>query len=176
MPHGSSRVGRTVDEHSRLIAPKACARRPERFRKYHGGMRSVIGVVAAAVWISASEFLRNNLLLLHFWVDRYQQLGLTFPAKPLNGALWGLWSLLFAIAIFVIAQRFTLIETTLLSWFVAFVLMWVVIGNLLVLPVGILIYAVPLSLLEAFIATLIIKSIDKRAKPESLRGVSSGDG
>jgi ABC-type Co2+ transport system permease subunit len=74
------------------------------------------------------------------------------------------------------AQRFTLIETTLLSWFVAFVLMWVVIGNLLVLPVGILIYAVPLSLLEAFIATLIIKSIDKRAKPESLRGVSSGDG
>lgn len=124
-------------------------------------MKPAIAVAAAAAWISASEFLRNNVLLLHFWVDRYQQLGLTFPAKPINGALWGLWSLLFAIAIFIIAQRFSVIETTLLSWFVAFVLMWVVIGNLLVLPVGILIYAVPLSLLEAFVATLIIKSVTK---------------
>ncbi len=126
-------------------------------------MKSAIAVIAAAAWISVSEFLRNNVVLLHYWVDHYRQLGLTFPTEPINGALWGLWSVLFAIAIFIIAKRFSLIETTLLSWFVAFVLMWVVIGNLLVLPIGILIYAVPLSLFEAFVAVFIIKSISKEA-------------
>ena len=38
-----------------------------------------------------------------------------------------------------------------------FVLMWVVTGNLGVLPFGLLILGVPLSLLESFIAALIVK-------------------
>ena len=46
-------------------------------------------------------------------------------------------------------------HTTLISWFVAFVLMWIVTWNLNVLPIAILIYAVPLSLLEAFIGSYI---------------------
>jgi hypothetical protein len=44
-----------------------------------------------------------------------------------------------------------------LAWLVGFALMWVVIGNLGVLPKGILYFAVPLSLLEAFLAVIIIK-------------------
>jgi len=52
-----------------------------------------------------------------------------------------------------------LIPTAGLSWFVAFVLMWVVIGNLGVLPYGLLVFAVPLSLLESFLATFIIKKL-----------------
>jgi hypothetical protein len=65
--------------------------------------------------------------------------------------------LCFAVGIFVIAQKFSLIQTTLLSWFVGFVFMWLVIGNLGVLPYGILPLAVPLSFLESFIASLIIQ-------------------
>ena len=111
------------------------------------------------IWISISEFVRNELLLKPFWVEHYQKLGLVFSSEPINGAVWGLWSLLFAISIFIISKKFSLIETTLLSWFVGFVLMWVVICNLNVLPYGILIYAIPLSLVEAFVATLIIKKL-----------------
>ena len=92
-------------------------------------------------------------------MEHYKELGLVFPSEPINGAVWGLWSLLFAISIFIIAKRFTLKETTLISWFIGFVLMWVVIGNLNVLPYGILIYTIPLSLLEAFLAALIIKKL-----------------
>jgi hypothetical protein len=84
-----------------------------------------------------------------------------FPSEPINGAVWGLWSLLFAISIFIISKKFSLVATTFLSWLVGFVLMWVVIGNLNVLPYGILIYAIPLSLLEAFIAAFIIKKLSK---------------
>ena len=37
--------------------------------------------------------------------------------------------------------------------------MWIVIGNLGVLPYGLLAFAVPLSLLEAFVAALIVKKL-----------------
>ncbi len=50
-------------------------------------------------------------------------------------------------------------QTVFLSWLSAFVMMWVAIGNLGVLPFSILYAAVPLSLLEVFIASFIIKKL-----------------
>lgn len=69
----------------------------------------------------------------------------------------GLWSLLFAVAIFVLSRRFSLGETTWLAWLMAFVMRWVAIGNLGVLPERLLWFAVPLSLLEAFVAAWIVR-------------------
>lgn len=92
---------------------------------------------------------------------------MTFPSEPINGAVWGLWSLLFAGAIFFLSHRLSLLETTLLAWFTGFVLMWVATWNLGVLPLGLLIFAIPLSLLEAYVAAWLIKKIppDERAYP-----------
>ncbi len=113
-------------------------------------------VLLATLWISLSEFLRNQILFKTFWTDHYQALGIPFPAEPINGAVWGIWSLMLAIVIFYLSRRYTLAGTTILAWFAAFPMMWVVIGNLSVLPYGILVYAIPLSLLEVFLAALII--------------------
>jgi hypothetical protein len=124
-------------------------------------MKKVIALLSATVWIGISEFIRNQFLLKQLWIDHYKSLGLVFPLEPLNGAVWGIWSVMFAVLIFILAQKFSLIQTALISWFAAFVMMWVTIGNLMVLPVGILWYAVPLSLLESFLAAWIIKKIDK---------------
>jgi len=120
---------------------------------------TIIPVFLATIWISISEFVRNEYLLKSYWTKHYENLGLVFPSEPINGAVWGIWSLLFAIAIFIIAKKFTLIQTTFLSWFMAFVLMWFTIGNLGVLPYGLLLFAIPLSMFESFIATLIIKKV-----------------
>ncbi|MBN1479086.1 hypothetical protein EH223_15440 [candidate division KSB1 bacterium] len=125
--------------------------------------KTVLPILFATIWISLSEFFRNEFLLKSYWTNHYEKLGLIFPAEPINGAMWGVWSLLFAIAIFIIAQKFTLIQTTFLSWLVGFVLMWIVIGNLHVLPNGLLTIAVPLSLLEAFLAAFIVKKSGGRA-------------
>jgi len=119
--------------------------------------KTILPVFLATIWISISEFVRNEFLLKSFWTKHYKDLGLTFPSEPANGAVWGIWSLFLAAGIFILAKKFTLIQTTFLSWFVAFVMMWLVIGNLGVFPYGILLYAIPLSILESFIATLIIK-------------------
>lgn len=121
--------------------------------------KTVLPVFLATIWIAVSEFVRNEVLLKSYWTDHYAKLGLVFPSEPVNGAVWGLWSLLFAAAVYVISRKFNLIQTALLSWFVGFVLMWIVIGNLGVLPYRFVVFVVPLSLLESFIAAYIIKKL-----------------
>ncbi len=120
---------------------------------------SVLAILLATLWISISEFVRNEFLVKSFWNEHYSELGLVFPSEPINGAVWGIWSFGFAIAIFIIARKFSLMQTTFLAWFVGFLLMWIVAWNLMVLPLGLLVFAVPLSLLEAFVASLIIKKL-----------------
>ena len=121
--------------------------------------KTVLPILLATIWISISEFVRNEFIVKSFWTAHYEKLGIVFPSESINGAVWGIWSLCFAFAIFIIAKKFSLLQTTFLSWFVGFVLMWIVIWNLSVLPAGLLLYAVPLSLLEAFIASFIITFI-----------------
>ena len=123
------------------------------------GKRTVLPILLSTIWISLSEFVRNEFIAKSYWVDHYNNLGLTFPSEPINGAVWGVWSLLFAIAIYLISRKFSLLQTTFLAWFVGFVMMWVVIWNLNVLPPGLLLIALPLSLLEAFVATWIIMKL-----------------
>ena len=126
--------------------------------------RIILPVLSATIWISISEFVRNEFILKSYWVDHYKSMGLTFPSDPINGAVWGIWSLCYAIAIFIISGKFSMMQTTFLSWFIGFVLMWLVIGNMGVLPLGILYAAVPLSLLEAFLASFIIKKLSIKSK------------
>ena len=121
--------------------------------------KMVLPIFLSTIWISFSEFIRNEYFFKSYWTEHYRSLGIVFPSEPINGAVWGLWSLLYAVAIFLLSKKFGLGQTTCLSWFMAFVLMWVVMGNLGVLPYGLLYFAVPLSLLEAFIATWIIKKL-----------------
>ena len=125
-------------------------------------MKNILAVLSATVWINISEFVRNQFLLHSFWTDHYKKLGLVFPSEPLNGAVWGIWSLFMAISVFFLAKKFSLIQATLLVWLMAFAMMWLAIGNLSVLPFGILIYAIPLSLLEAFLATVIVRQFQDK--------------
>jgi hypothetical protein len=121
--------------------------------------RSIFAVLLTGIWVNASEFFRNEVLLKTYWVDHYQSLGMTFPSEPQNGLIWVVWGFLFVIAIYFISRKFNLIQTSLISWFMAFVLMWVVTLNLNILPSAVLIYAVPLSLLEAFIGSYICRKM-----------------
>jgi len=124
-------------------------------------IKKALPVLLATIWISISEFVRNELLFKSFWVDHYKGLGLTFPSAPVNGAVWGVWSLVFAVAVYIISKRFSLFETAALSWVVAFVMMWLVIGNMGVLPYGLLVYAIPLSMLETLVAAFIVKQLNR---------------
>jgi len=121
--------------------------------------KTVLPILLATIWISISEFVRNEFILKSYWTGHYEKLGHVFPSEPINGAVWGLWSLCFAIAIFIISKKFSLPQTTFLSWFVGFVLMWIVVWNMDILPSGLLVFAIPLSLIESFLASFIIKKL-----------------
>jgi hypothetical protein len=131
---------------------------------------TILPIVLASAWIAVSEFVRNQVLFTSYWVEHYQGLGLVFPAAPINGAMWGAWSLLFAIAVFVITRRFSRLEATVLAWLCGFAMMWVTIGNLGVLPFRLLLPAVPLSALEAFLAVMIVTWLS----PRRIAGAGAG--
>jgi hypothetical protein len=121
--------------------------------------RTLLAVLAVFAWIGGTLFLRNELLLKKYWVDHYARLGLTFPDAPVNGAVWLVWSLLFAVAIVIFSRKYTLVNTALLSWFSGFVLVEIVVANMGVLPYAILPYAIPLSLIEVFGAAALAKKL-----------------
>jgi hypothetical protein len=64
-------------------------------------------LLLATIWISKSEFVRNEFLLKSYWTNHYESMGLGFPSEPVSGAVWGIWSLCFAIAICIIAKKFS---------------------------------------------------------------------
>ncbi|CAG5081055.1 hypothetical protein [Parvicella tangerina] len=123
--------------------------------------KTVLPVLLSTIWISLSEFLRNEFILKNYWVDHYRSLGLEFASEPINGMVWGLWSLTFSIVLFILLKRFNLKESFVLGWTIGFVLMWLVVGNMQVLPFELLYFAIPASLLEVIVALLIIKKITK---------------
>ncbi|MBN8292871.1 hypothetical protein JI664_12930 [Rhodobacter sp. NTK016B] len=114
-----------------------------------------VPIIVAALWIVISEFVRNEFLLKSYWERHYSDMGLAFPDAALNGATWALWSLCLSVLLWMLLKRFALIEGIGVAWFAGFLMMWVVTGNLGVLPFALLLYAVPLSLLEVAGAALI---------------------
>jgi hypothetical protein len=110
----------------------------------------------AGLWIVVSEFVRNEFLLKSFWVEHYSRLNLEFITLPVNGILWTVWSFVFAWIIYKLLSKFAFGEVFCIAWTAGFVLMWFTLYNLQVLPLALLIYAIPLSLLEVWLAQIII--------------------
>jgi len=119
--------------------------------------KNILSVITAGIWITVSEFLRNEFLFKNFWIDHFKSIGINFKTLPINGILWVIWSFLLAYMIFKMLQRFSIIETISLAWLFAFVMMWIVTYNLQVLPLKLLVVALPLSIIEVSIAGFIIK-------------------
>ncbi len=121
--------------------------------------KSFLAILITGIWVNISEFFRNELLFKSYWLEHYQSLGLTFPSQPINGALWGVWGFVFAWMIYMLSRRFSLLNTMIIGWVMGFVLMWITLWNLGVLPGSLLVYAVPLSLLEVSAAAYLCKRL-----------------
>ncbi len=117
--------------------------------------KPALAVLVSGIWISFSEFLRNEILFKGFWLDRYAEIGMEFPSAMINNLVWGLWSFVFAGCVLMLSIRLKRIEAFAIAWVTGFALMWMTVGNLNVLPFGLLPYAVPLSALEVYVALLI---------------------
>jgi hypothetical protein len=124
-----------------------------------GAGKTILTVAVAGIWVGMCEFVRNQFMLISVWRNHYQALGLQFPSGPLNGMMWMLWSFMLAGTAFAISRRFGLWQTTFVTWVLGYVMMWAVIWNLMVLPLGILPIAIPFSFVEALGAAFICRRL-----------------
>lgn len=124
--------------------------------------KTILPVAIAGIWITLSEFIRNEFLFKSYWTGHFSSLGLKFETLPINGILWMIWSFALAYLVFKLLQKFSFGETILLAWLSSFVMMWITVYNLQVLPLNLLIFAVPLSLIEIVIAGFIIRKMQKK--------------
>jgi len=127
--------------------------------RYRGMKHPILKIIVAGFWISFSEVLRNDILFNSYWVNHFMHLGLTYQRLPINGLLWAVWSFLFAYVMYRLLLRLCFWEVFGLSWLTAFAMMWIVLFNLQVLPLGLLLFAIPLSMIEILVAELIMKKV-----------------
>jgi len=120
-----------------------------------------LAAATAGVWIVGSEFARNELLFKHLWVGHFSTLGLRFETLPLNGMLWTVWGFALGYLVAALLGRFSFGEAVFLAWLAAFPMMWLTLHNLQVLPPGLLVAAIPLSVVEVVVAAAIVRKLTK---------------
>ena len=130
--------------------------------------RFALATLVVGFWITIAEFLRNELFLKEQWFAKYDDLGLTIPLAPVNLAAWAAWGFILAGCVTAMSRRMSYSETLFVSWLLAFVLVWIILGNLAVLPYGTLALAIPTSFLELAVAASIARGILGR-KPRNTR-------
>lgn len=121
----------------------------------------VLPFLVSALWIGFSEFLRNEFLFKNYWIEHFSSLGLVFETLPINGVLWFAWSIGLAYLILRLLEKFSFQDTVFLAWISSFVMMWITAYNLQVLPLELLLFAVPLSIIEVVVAAMIIIKLKK---------------
>ena len=117
----------------------------------------ILPIFITGVWINISETIRWLPLIEPYWFEKYEHLGLVFPKEEINLVVWMVWGFVYATIIFVLSRKFTLVQTTVYSWVAVFVMTWMVLWNIGILPVKMLWYNVPLSILETLIAAYICR-------------------
>ena len=120
--------------------------------------RYLFAILAAGVWMNVSEFIRNELLIKHLWVNGFKEIGLSFPSNPINGAIWGVWAFIFVSILAWLTTKFDALKSTVISWVMGFVLLWIAMWNMGVMPGELLFWAVPWSLIEVYISGSLIKN------------------
>lgn len=124
----------------------------------------LLAIFVAGVWINISEFVRNEWVIKHLWVEGFNEIGLSFPANPINGLIWGLWSFIFAIVLTWLISNFDVLRGTVIAWVMSFVLAWIAMWNMGILPSGLLYWAVPWSFAEVYIAAVLCRYFLKTNK------------
>lgn len=122
--------------------------------------KPILPILLIGIWINISITIGWMLILESYWVEKYQSLNLVFPTGLINNITWMIWGFMFAIIICILSKKYSLLQTTLLSWFVTFVVPWTMIWTIGVLPTGMLLFNIPNTLFVTFIGAVIAKKLN----------------
>lgn len=128
-----------------------------------------IPILVTGLWVNLSETLRWIFLVRSYWVEHYESMNLVYPETPINTLVWIVWGFLIAVTIFALSTKFDLFKTVFLTWLVVFVMGWLVLWNMDTLPLGILVFVVPLSLFEICVGALICTKLSAASRSIPVR-------
>jgi len=123
--------------------------------------KTILPIIIIGLWINISITIGWFLILKSYWVEKFNSLNIIFPLEMINNLVWMIWGFMLAIVIFILSKKFTILHTTILSWFAAFAMMWVIVWNIGVLPTRMLLFNIPNTLFVTFIASVISKKLIK---------------
>ena len=118
-------------------------------------------ILLTGIWINISITIGWMLILKSYWVEKYQSLNIVYPLGLMNNIVWMIWGFMLATVIFILSKKFTLVQTTFISWFVAFIMLWVIIWNIGVLPTKMLYFNILNTLFITYIGAVICNKLTK---------------
>jgi len=120
-------------------------------------------IIIISLWINIAETLRWILFSQSHFMEHYQRLNLVLPFGPIVLILWLLWGILLSVVIYTISKKYTLLQTVGIIWIMAYLMVWIALYNLNVLPVSMLWLVIPLSFINIIIGTLISNYLSNKA-------------
>ena len=126
--------------------------------------KTILSIFLIGIWINISITIGWVLILESYWVEKFKNLNLDFPTALFNNIMWMIWGFMLASVIYMLSKKFTTFQTTFLSWFVAFIMPWTMIWTIGVLPIEMLLFNIPNTLLVTYIGALISNKLLKNVE------------
>lgn len=117
--------------------------------------KTIWQILLVSLWINIFETLRWILFAKPSVEMHFKAANLVLPNGPVNNLLWLIWGVIIAVMIFIISKKFKVLQTTFIVWITVYVLHWIALWNFAVLPIKILLLAVPLTFINVFVGALI---------------------
>ena len=121
--------------------------------------KTILPILLIGIWLNVAITIGWLFILEGYWIEKYNSLNLVFPTGLINNITWMIWGFMLATIVFILSKKFNKLQTTLLVWFVAFPMMWIIVWNVGVLPTEMLLFNVPFTLIVTYIGALICKRL-----------------
>ena len=119
--------------------------------------KAIWKILLVSIWINIFETLRWMLFAKPEIDMHFKAANLVLPNEPINNLLWLIWGIIIAVMIFIVSKKFKVLQTTFIVWITVYVMHWIALWNMAVLPINILWLAVPLTFINVLVGALISK-------------------
>lgn len=117
--------------------------------------KAIWQILLVSLWINIFETVRWILFAKPDIDMHLKASNLVLPNNPINNILWLIWGIIIAVMIFIISKKFKVLQTTFIVWITVYVMHWIALWNMAVLPINILWLAVPLTFINVLVGALI---------------------
>ena len=126
--------------------------------------KAIWEILLVSIWINIFETLRWMLFAKPEIDMHFKAANLVLPNEPINNLLWLIWGIIIAVMIFIVSKKFKVLQTTFIVWITVYVMHWIALWNMAVLPINILWLAVPLTFINVLVGALISKYFQSNEK------------